>query len=66
MDTIRLRDLKQGELFRFVTSRGMGQSVYVRGGYDRSRKKYEAQRWDDTSSFLYRSGNSLITTDFEF
>lgn len=64
---IKLKDLKQGEFFTLKPIAMPKESqVYIRKEYDRSERKYWAQKFDDISDGKYIAGNREVYTDFVF
>lgn len=64
MRQAQLRELGEGELFRFSPSETA--PVWVRGEYNRSSRKYECYKYDDVNHWGEYNGTRVITTDFEF
>ena len=58
-----IKSLKPGDFFKLAPS---AKTVYIRGAYDRSEKKYECQRFDDISVCIYCAGSRAAYTDFTF
>lgn len=64
MEQKKLKDLKQGELFRIY---GMDTGlVYIRGEYDRTQRKYECSLFDDIGRCRYFKGDKLVYVGFTF
>lgn len=62
-----MRELKQGEWFTLRPIDHPKESqVYIRSEYDRSEKKYWAQKFDDISDGKYIKGDREVYTDFVF
>lgn len=67
MEIKTIRELKKGEYFKVVNSKGVASAtVYVRDEYDREERKYMAVRFDDISSSRLFKGTQTVTTDFIF
>lgn len=67
MEIKLLKEIKKGEYFKIVNSKGVASAtVYVRDEYDREERKYMAVRFDDTSSSRLFKGTQTVTTDFIF
>ena len=58
-----IKALKPGAFFKMSPK---SKTVYIRGVYDRSEKKYECQRFDDISDCIYCTGSRAAYTDFTF
>ncbi len=62
-----IKNLKKGDFF---TKKNIeypkDRQVWIRGDYDRSEKKYECVRFDDSCEFCYISGSKEVYTDFIF
>lgn len=62
-----IREIKKGDYFKIVNSKGVvSYSVYVRGEYDRSTKKYLAYKFYDVCACKEFKPTQQITTEFEF
>ena len=61
--TLKIKELKPGDFFKLSP---LSKTVYIRGPYDRSEKKYECQRFDDISVYIYCAGSRTAYTDFTF
>lgn len=59
-----IKNLKKGEYFRLKDSDTA--TVYIRGEYERSSKKYSCYRYDDVAAERFFSGNKQVYVDFEF
>ena len=59
---VPLKTVKKGDYFRLVG----GKSVYVKGDYDRSSKKYECCRFDDANAFRLFKGDKMVDAEFTF
>ena len=67
MEITTLKEIKKGEYFKLVNSKGVaGATVYVKDDYDRSERKYMVTRFDDISSSRLLKGSQRVTTDFIF
>lgn len=66
---MRLRDVPKGAYFSFVQSGGdkpTANTVWVKGEYDRSERKWWIYRFDDVNCGKFRTGKSLVTIDITF
>lgn len=62
-----VKELKIGEYFTLKPiAEPSEKQVYIRGGYDRSEKKYDCGRADDISYSRLIKGNTQVYTDFTF
>ena len=62
-----IKDLKKGEFFTLKPIAEPKESqVYIRGEYDRSERKYWAQKFSDIGDGKYLDGNRTVYTDFTF
>lgn len=67
MEIKTVRELKKGEYFKLINSKGVASAtVYVRDEYDREERKYMVTRFDDISSSRMLKGTQRVTTDFIF
>ena len=58
-----IKSLKKGEFFRLPGK----QSIYIKGDYDRSSKKYEAIRVDDIyGNCRYLKSTTKVDINFEY
>ena len=57
-----LAQLPKGEFIRL----GNSQTVYVKGDYDRTSRKYELTRFDDISRTTFKRGDTFVTAGFSF
>lgn len=60
----KIKDLKKGDYFKLQNKETA--TVYVRGEYDRSSKKYSCYRYDDVAAERFFSGDKEVYVDFEF
>lgn len=58
-----IKDLKPGDFFKLSPT---SKTVYIRGTYDRSLRKYECQKYDDVNACQYLRGDRTAYTDFTF
>jgi len=58
-----VKDLKKGEYFK---RKADAKTVYCRGEYIRSSKKFAACDFDDHCRFVYLNPNTVVFVDFEF
>lgn len=66
-DCVRMKDLKRGDFFTLrPISEPKENQVYIRGEYDRSERKYWAQKWSDISAGRYLKGDTVVYTEFTF
>ena len=64
---MKLKDLKPGAFFtRKPIDAPKESQVYVRGAYDRTLKKYECTKWNDTSKSINLKGETEVYTYFIF
>ena len=64
---MKLKELKEGEYFTLKPiAEPSEKQVYIRGGYDRSEKKYDCGRFDDIGYSKYINGDKEVYTDFTF
>lgn len=58
---ITVKDVKKGDYFK------IGKTVYIKGDYDRSSKKYEAIKTNDVwgNARMVKS-DTKVRTDFEY
>lgn len=59
---VTLSDLKKGDYFRRIG----GKTVFIRGEYDRSSKKYSVCKFDDLFDEKFLHGKTPVEIDFEF
>ena len=60
----KIKNLKKGDSFKLQNKETA--TVYVRGEYDRSSKKYSCYRYDDVAAERFFSGDKEVYVDFEF
>lgn len=64
---VHMKDLKRGDFFTLrPISEPRESQVYIRGEYDRSERKYWAQKWCDISAGRYLKGDTIVYTEFTF
>ena len=64
---MKLKDLKKGEYFTIKPLENPKENqVYIRGEYDRSKKKYDCGKFSDISYSRMFDGNREVYTDFTF
>ena len=67
MTSIKLKDLKRGEFFTLkAVEEPKETQVYIKEEYDRSERKYWAQKWCDIGDGKYISGDRIVYIDFTF
>lgn len=68
---VRLRDIRRGSFFHRINKRMGGEycelsTVWCKGEYDRSDKKFECYKYEDVNDFRLLRGDTLVTIDFTF
>lgn len=58
-----IKSLKPGDFFKLSPN---SKTVYIRGAYDRSLRKYECQKYDDINAWQYLRGDRTVYTGFTF
>ena len=67
MEQKKLKDLKNGEWFTLKPIEEPAPAqVWIRGDYDRSEKKYDAQNWNDMNRYRSLKGTTTVYTGFTF
>ena len=62
-----LKELKQGEYFTFKDIENPSENqVYIRGGYDRTEKKYSYCKFNDTNVEKFAKATKEIFVGFTF
>lgn len=59
-----IKSLKRGDFFKL--SDKPNATVYIRGDYDKSERKYECYKFYDVNDFTYKNGNKTVITGFTF
>lgn len=59
----KIEDLKKGEFFKRTET---AKKVFVKDGYNRSIKRYQAHEFEDVNSFIGLPKGKLVFIDFEF
>lgn len=63
----KLKDLKEGEWFTLKPIMyPTEKQVYIRREYDRSERKYWAEKWADMCDGRLLKGDRIVYTDFIF
>ncbi|MEY4411762.1 MAG: hypothetical protein RL560_21 [Actinomycetota bacterium] len=62
MNAVQLKDIKKGEFFRVAGK----NTVWVRGDFERSLKKYSATSFDDINRERFLKGATLVEVGFTF
>lgn len=57
-----LASLKYGDLFTFPNKK----TVYVRGEYSRTLKRYEYSKYDDINSTFFKKGSTIVSTNLPY
>lgn len=65
-DKIELRALKKGEFFKRSIKGAPSKTVYVKGSYDKSSKRFDCSKFEDVNAFIQLKPSSLIFSDFTF
>ena len=58
MEKVKIRDLKEGQLFKLKDSDS--SPTWIRGEYDRSQKKYRTYKWDDVNHERFLKGDAQV------
>lgn len=67
METTSLKAIKKGDYFKTINSKLIpSKTIYVKGDYIPSLKKYEIFKFNDINDLSYLQGNKTVTTDFIF
>lgn len=67
MEAIKLRDLKKGEFFtRKPIEEPKESQVFIKGGYDRSEKKYACERFSDICDYIQLKADTVVYIGFTF
>ena len=67
MEQKLLKDLKKGEVFtKKPIEEPKETQVFIRGEYDRGKKKYEILRFSDFCDTAYLKGTAKVYTEFTF
>lgn len=65
-----IKELKKGDFFRLKEFREdevvNSSSVWIRGDYERSSKKYSCSKFDDFCHENFFRGDKVVYVDFEF
>ena len=59
-----LKDIKKGEFFRLTDSETA--TVYIKGDYDRSERKFEVSKFYDMNDFKFMNGTRTVFIGFTF
>lgn len=59
-----LKNVKRGDFFRLTNS--TTAPVWVRGEYNRSSRKYECYKYEDSNYWSEFRGSRVVWIDFEF
>jgi hypothetical protein len=63
MKSVMLKDVPHGA---FVKRKPEAKSVFTRGDYDRSYKRYALDDWFDISRAVYLKGTTIVYIDFDY
>ena len=63
MQSIMLKDVPRGE---FVKRKPEAKTVFTRGDYDHSDKRYALNDWLDISRAVYLKGTTIVYIDFDY
>ena len=65
---MKLKELNRGDLFTLKPYWGevKDSQVYIKGEYDRTKRKFDCGRCDDISYSRFISGDTEVYTDFIF
>lgn len=61
MKTTRVKDLRAGQMFKMVDNENA--PTWIKGYYDRTTKKYECYKYDDTNHEQFLKGTREVFTD---
>lgn len=59
-----LKEVKKGDFFRLTDSDTA--TVYIKGAYDRSERKFEVTKFDDMNDFKFMNGTRTVYIGFTF
>ena len=67
----KLRDIRRGSYFHRINKSKDGEfcelsTVWCKGEYDRSCKKFECCKYEDVNDFRLLGGETIVTIDFTF
>ena len=67
MAQIKVKDLKVGDFFTLSTKEVVSSSsVWIRGNYERSTRKFSCINFEDSCKERFLSGDKLVIIDFDF
>tara|TARA_R100001086_G_scaffold193679_2_gene110666 strand:+ start:314 stop:541 length:228 start_codon:yes stop_codon:yes gene_type:complete len=58
-----LKDIEKGEYFK---RKPESKTIYIKGDYDRSQKKYQCDNDSDISKCIYLKGDTLVHFGFTY
>ena len=63
MQAIKLKEVKAGEYIKLAAD---GKTVYVRGDYERTERKYSVTKFDDHCAERFIKGDKVVFIGFDF
>ena len=64
---MKIKEMRKGAFFtKKLIDEPKESQVWIRGDYDRSQRKYECQRFDDSNKFCYLDGDREVYTEPTF
>ena len=63
MKKVELKKVKKGEFFKRKEN---SETVFIKGEYERSDKKYCNSDYWDINRFVYLKGSTMVYTGFDF
>jgi|TARA_R100000458_G_C8263931_1_gene239196 predicted GNAT family acetyltransferase len=58
-----LKDIDKGEYFK---RKPESKTIYTKGNYDRSEKKYQCDNENDISKCIYLKGDTVVSVGFTY
>jgi len=58
-----LKDIEKGEYFK---RKPESKTIYTKGDYDRSQKKYQCDNESDISKCIYLKGDTVVSVGFTY
>jgi len=66
LGTVQVSKTKKGEYVRRLIKGQPSETVYVRGGYDKSSKRFSLHPVDDMNREVFIAGSKLVQVGFTY
>jgi len=65
-DVVYLKSLKDIDTGEYFKRKPQSKTIYTKGDYDRSQKKYQCDNESDISKCIYLKGDTVVSVGFTY